>query len=171
MLIITWLIRIHNSYSYCFYMTLQGDTNTLSSQVLQQIQLNAAAAAVAANSSSTNQLNNLLLTNNTGMRLLFIIYCCTDSSDEIVYFYWITIIFTAQITSYIGFLIILCRYFQDVIIPPVYFFNLPLFSVENVFFYKCMHSYLDFIYFNLKLYNMLFTGYEWITHRVEQFSM
>lgn len=44
----------------------QGDTSSLSSQVLQQIQLNAAAAAVAANN-NTNQLNNLLLTNNTGM--------------------------------------------------------------------------------------------------------
>jgi len=47
-------------------MILQNDTNSLSSQVLQQIQLNAAAAAVAANN-NTNQLNNLLLTNNTGM--------------------------------------------------------------------------------------------------------
>lgn len=49
-------------------MISQGDTNSLSSQMLQQIQLNAAAAAaaaVAANNNS-NQLNNLLLTNNTG---------------------------------------------------------------------------------------------------------
>ncbi|XP_050442910.1 CUGBP Elav-like family member 1 isoform X2 [Adelges cooleyi] len=42
-----------------------GDTNSLSSQVLQQIQLSAAAAAVAANT-NTNQLNNLLLTNVPG---------------------------------------------------------------------------------------------------------
>lgn len=55
-------------YSVCnvISMVSQGDTNTLSSQVLQQIQLNAAAAAVAANNNTTNQLNNLLLTNNTG---------------------------------------------------------------------------------------------------------
>ncbi|XP_050547373.1 CUGBP Elav-like family member 1 isoform X3 [Daktulosphaira vitifoliae] len=44
---------------------INSDTNSLSSQVLQQIQLNAAAAAVAANN-NTNQLNNLLLSNNTG---------------------------------------------------------------------------------------------------------
>ncbi|XP_025411020.1 CUGBP Elav-like family member 1 isoform X4 [Sipha flava] len=44
---------------------INNDTNSLSSQVLQQIQLNAAAAAVAANNNN-NQLNNLLLTNNTG---------------------------------------------------------------------------------------------------------
>ncbi|XP_050547377.1 CUGBP Elav-like family member 1 isoform X7 [Daktulosphaira vitifoliae] len=43
---------------------INSDTNSLSSQVLQQIQLNAAAAAVAANN-NTNQLNNLLLSNNT----------------------------------------------------------------------------------------------------------
>ncbi|XP_050442914.1 CUGBP Elav-like family member 1 isoform X5 [Adelges cooleyi] len=46
-----------------------GDTNSLSSQVLQQIQLSAAAAAVAANT-NTNQLNNLLLTNVPGYQNL-----------------------------------------------------------------------------------------------------
>lgn len=51
------------------YLIFQSDTNSLSSQVLQQIQLNAAAAAVAANN-NTNQLNNLLLTNNTGRRVV-----------------------------------------------------------------------------------------------------
>ncbi|XP_025199582.1 CUGBP Elav-like family member 1 isoform X1 [Melanaphis sacchari] len=45
---------------------MNSDTNSLSSQVLQQIQLNAAAAAVAANNNNNHQLNNLLLTNNTG---------------------------------------------------------------------------------------------------------
>ncbi|XP_050060355.1 CUGBP Elav-like family member 1 isoform X10 [Aphis gossypii] len=44
---------------------MNNDTNSLSSQVLQQIQLNAAAAAVAANNNNNHQLNNLLLTNNT----------------------------------------------------------------------------------------------------------
>ncbi|XP_050547521.1 CUGBP Elav-like family member 1 isoform X5 [Daktulosphaira vitifoliae] len=48
---------------------INSDTNSLSSQVLQQIQLNAAAAAVAANN-NTNQLNNLLLSNNTGYQNL-----------------------------------------------------------------------------------------------------
>ncbi|XP_025411021.1 CUGBP Elav-like family member 1-A isoform X5 [Sipha flava] len=48
---------------------INNDTNSLSSQVLQQIQLNAAAAAVAANNNN-NQLNNLLLTNNTGYQNL-----------------------------------------------------------------------------------------------------
>ncbi|XP_022171273.1 CUGBP Elav-like family member 1 isoform X7 [Myzus persicae] len=45
---------------------MNNDTNSLSSQVLQQIQLNAAAAAVAANNNNNHQLNNLLLTSNTG---------------------------------------------------------------------------------------------------------
>ncbi|XP_022171281.1 CUGBP Elav-like family member 1 isoform X14 [Myzus persicae] len=44
---------------------MNNDTNSLSSQVLQQIQLNAAAAAVAANNNNNHQLNNLLLTSNT----------------------------------------------------------------------------------------------------------
>jgi len=52
-------------------MILQSDTNSLSSQVLQQIQLNAAAAAVAANNNNNHQLNNLLLTNNTGAFSLY----------------------------------------------------------------------------------------------------
>ncbi|XP_050060348.1 CUGBP Elav-like family member 1 isoform X5 [Aphis gossypii] len=49
---------------------MNNDTNSLSSQVLQQIQLNAAAAAVAANNNNNHQLNNLLLTNNTGYQNL-----------------------------------------------------------------------------------------------------
>ncbi|XP_026821957.1 CUGBP Elav-like family member 1-B isoform X9 [Rhopalosiphum maidis] len=49
---------------------MNSDTNSLSSQVLQQIQLNAAAAAVAANNNNNHQLNNLLLTNNTGYQNL-----------------------------------------------------------------------------------------------------
>lgn len=49
-----------------FIYDWQNDTNSLSSQVLQQIQLNAAAAAVAANNNNNHQLNNLLLTSNTG---------------------------------------------------------------------------------------------------------
>lgn len=53
-------------------MIFQGDTNSLSSQVLQQIQLNAAAAAVAANN-NTNQLNNLLLSNNAGTNIFMLI--------------------------------------------------------------------------------------------------
>ncbi|XP_022171274.1 CUGBP Elav-like family member 1 isoform X8 [Myzus persicae] len=49
---------------------MNNDTNSLSSQVLQQIQLNAAAAAVAANNNNNHQLNNLLLTSNTGYQNL-----------------------------------------------------------------------------------------------------
>jgi len=66
-------------------MILQGDTNSLSSQVLQQIQLNAAAAAAAAvaANNNTNQLNNLLLTNNTGTCTKRFIYPFRPS-DEIV---------------------------------------------------------------------------------------
>lgn len=59
------LLRWVWSIVYVFSLISQSDTNSLSSQVLQQIQLNAAAAAVAANNNN-NQLNNLLLTNNTG---------------------------------------------------------------------------------------------------------